>query len=568
MTTFTGRWVLTLALLFSAAPAVRAQVDDDTKPFTPFRVNVVDGILNATLPFDVKFIIWGDVPENTTDVTLEIRKAGDELSCVPPPSGEVRTLKSKARKWTVRDYQMHDVMDATEELARKDLQFEVLVRELDPNSYYCMRFIVEPGRPMTLAEARRLRESLLPTYRTFLAGLGPLTRTIMRDQLEPLRQQLIEAIRKNADAQGMTITTVPNSPFDPDTTSPAVERAFLDAIAPILAAQNPVETRRSAFNSVTSVKTIDDWMNAVRAAARVPGLAATDRRLYETVTALPVNRAANMLLGLPIDQDVPDGTLKFEDVWRVNPMPKPPPSGIYDADTPCPAAGVLAERCLKLDEYRDLARDIGTRVAGSNDVLIELSDRKVDLLLMQLRANERDEAVRHHLAQLDALIRESYDVLVTTAGNASTRRPWYVSADSGIAVAPALGEVFPYIGTTMFFRPVNKAVPPTSFGTRFSVLFGLTWTDNVLKTGQREALFADDTTMLLGGGLRLTEWLRLTVGGLIFKAPDPNPLIDKTRLKMTPFVSMSADIDAGDVLKGLFGGNLKPPDSGRTLTPP
>jgi hypothetical protein len=98
------------------------------------------------------------------------------------------------------------------------------------------------------------------------------------------------------------------------------------------------------------------------------------------------------------------------------------------------------------------------------------------------------------------------------------------------------------------------------------VLFGFTWTDNVLKPGQREALYGGDTTMLLGAGLRATEWLRFTGGALVFKTINPNPLIDETELRLTPFFAMSADIDAADVLKNLFGADVEPPASGRTLT--
>jgi hypothetical protein len=559
---------LVVALLLCAPSAAHAQVDDDTKPFTPFRITVVDGILNTTMPFDVKFIVWGDVPENTTDVTFEIRRVNEDVAC--PASGQlVQSTLSKPRRWTQRDYETHDVTDATAELTKKDLQFEVVVRELDPNSFYCFTIVLAPGRPLTLSEARMFRETLLGPYRTFLRGLGELSLTILRRQVEPLRQRLIAALLMEAEARGLRITPVPGSPFDPNSTSAAIQQLFLEDIAPVIDADQDVVDGLENFNNSGRNQMVETWLQAVRTAANDTSVPPAQRTLFNSLApGTPARAATNILGGLPLNDNRADVTLEYEQVWDVSPVPPPPATGIYSPDTQCPTQGAVADRCRRLDEFRDLAARIDATGRINSTVKGFLDTQKSELLQIQSRVNGREDAIRNHLARFDALIRQSFNILATTNGNASTRRAWYVSADSGIAVAPSLGEVFPYIGSTMFFRPVNKAVPPSSFGTRFSVLFGFTWTNNVLKPGQRLALFAGDTTMLLGAGLRLTEYLRVTGGGVVFKAVDPNPLIDKTRLRLTPFISMSADIDAADVLKNLFGGQLNPPASGRVLDTP
>jgi hypothetical protein len=165
------------------------------------------------------------------------------------------------------------------------------------------------------------------------------------------------------------------------------------------------------------------------------------------------------------------------------------------------------------------------------------------------------------------MIAIEYRALTTTVGNFDTRKSWYLSMDTGIAIAPGLNEIFPYVGTNIYFRPVNKEAPPTVFLSRFSMLFGFTWTSNLNKPGETQALYGDNANIVIGAGLRATDVLRLTAGALVLKGVNPNPLIDRTRLEVTPFFSISADIDVAGILSGVFGANKTPPTLGAG-TPP
>jgi len=63
----------------------------------------------------------------------------------------------------------------------------------------------------------------------------------------------------------------------------------------------------------------------------------------------------------------------------------------------------------------------------------------------------------------------------------------------------------------------------------------------------------------LGAGLRLTDVLRLGGGAIVIKGEDPDPTINRTRLRLTPFVALSADIDLAGVLGKMFGDDDRPP---------
>jgi hypothetical protein len=55
-------------------------------------------------------------------------------------------------------------------------------------------------------------------------------------------------------------------------------------------------------------------------------------------------------------------------------------------------------------------------------------------------------------------------LLVTSQGNFETRHGWYVSMDAGLAYGWDINEAFGYLGTNIYFRPVNKDAPLQNFG--------------------------------------------------------------------------------------------------------
>lgn len=150
-------WPTLLAVLVTVVTAdpVHAQVQRNTKPLTPFRIDVNETIVNVTMPFDAKFILWGDVPAPTSDVTLEIRTVQKGAAdCSNPNSGTRKQRNSvKTRKWRAEDYTKHDASAPDDLTTRTDLQFELVVNELEPSKFYCFTFELKPGRLISDAEA-------------------------------------------------------------------------------------------------------------------------------------------------------------------------------------------------------------------------------------------------------------------------------------------------------------------------------------------------------------------------------------------------------------------------------
>jgi hypothetical protein len=140
----------------------------------------------------------------------------------------------------------------------------------------------------------------------------------------------------------------------------------------------------------------------------------------------------------------------------------------------------------------------------------------------------------------------------STLGNFQTNQANYISLDAGLTWAPELEDVVPYMGTNVYFRPVNRNAPLRSLGSfrqtfsrRFSLTLGLTLSsiaDETSAGGAQNDLFGNQSLML-GGGLRVTDAMRLGTGAIIFKQDDPSPLIAEEKLNVSYYLSFSFDID-------------------------
>jgi len=142
----------------------------------------------------------------------------------------------------------------------------------------------------------------------------------------------------------------------------------------------------------------------------------------------------------------------------------------------------------------------------------------------------------------------------STLGNFTTAQKNYISLDAGLTWAVELEEVVPYAGTNIYFRPVNRNAPLRSLGSfrqtfsrRFSLTLGVTLSSiaddsSASAGGGQDDLFGNQSLMF-GGGLRITDAMRLSAGAIVFKQDDPDPLVQKQDLNTSYYLSFSFDID-------------------------
>lgn len=116
--------------------------------------------------------------------------------------------------------------------------------------------------------------------------------------------------------------------------------------------------------------------------------------------------------------------------------------------------------------------------------------------------------------------------------------------------------VMPYVGFHINFRYVHSDIPfrlrPNKdiiSCYRFSAFVGFSLI-SIKQTNER-ADFLGGTNLLLGMGYRLSNYIRVVAGGLLFRKDNPNPLITNYSPAFTPYVGFSLDLRLSDLLKGI-----------------
>lgn len=189
-------------------------------------------------------------------------------------------------------------------------------------------------------------------------------------------------------------------------------------------------------------------------------------------------------------------------------------------------------------------------IGDTADTALILSLQNVKQVVQRL-----DAQIEKVARAIDEWLVDHYDVVATTTAGFEARFHWYVSADLGIGVAPEIDSIFGYVGMNVYFRPVNKKAPlhGLDFWRRFAVTVGVG--SDALTGNDRSGVFRD-RPVLLGGGFRINDHIRLSVGGQFIKEDDPNPLITRKTLAVTPYVSASIDYDLANTLKSFFSAFL------------
>jgi hypothetical protein len=147
----------------------------------------------------------------------------------------------------------------------------------------------------------------------------------------------------------------------------------------------------------------------------------------------------------------------------------------------------------------------------------------------------------------------------TTFAATDTDKTNYVSAEAGFFAIPRQREAAAYIGTNVYFRPVNPHAPLSRFGgigRRVAMTVGLTLTSLADEEETRFDLFAGKS-LVLGVGVRITEVLRLSAGTVVLRKADENPFVNRKSYAFEPYVAFSVDLNLATGQKG-FGDLFKP----------
>jgi len=151
-----------------------------------------------------------------------------------------------------------------------------------------------------------------------------------------------------------------------------------------------------------------------------------------------------------------------------------------------------------------------------------------------------------HTYRLRFVFRDAQSVETIVAADGRTEQKTYVSVDAGILFAGDIGIGALYVGSNLYFRPVNKDAPLTaisSLGRRLALTVGVTISSVADENNRTRSDLFWHQSVVLGAGYRLTSSVRAGGGVLLFRESDPNPLVSRKSAATTWYTSFSFDLD-------------------------
>ena len=147
------------------------------------------------------------------------------------------------------------------------------------------------------------------------------------------------------------------------------------------------------------------------------------------------------------------------------------------------------------------------------------------------------EGVQKLVANISTLDFARVAMRATSSTTYKARANMHISLDAGLLGAHDVREIVPYIGVNWYLRPVNKDAPlewrcwKSCFRRRFAFTVGVSATS--VKQQDRIEDLVSSRALLLGAGLRVTDYVRATGGALIVKSyvngvdnrPEPHGLL-------------------------------------------
>ncbi len=542
--------------------------------FAEVGVNLNAGTFNQVLPFDVPMRVCGTVPAGTTGVAVQyaVSKTADlsiDQKCkVLSPSG------AKLQPGTP----IPGRLDGT--------TFRAILPPLEAERYYAFCFERLAQVPEGVAAQFKLKARDVLDHGFAQVGTGNLSAEQSQQLRAELYQELLEAT--SADT-----AIVKGTVFDTSAEYDEMRGKFRDQVQKILAPQRRRDriVEGDPTQGLPSLSEQQrDFNEALNAVHDSPALAALVAQLEKNAQTDPTLQTMlagkNLSAALALIRDDDDQLAMIAQGREPGEAPPDLMSPDQAAtmasryDDSSAALGALAGLIRKVMDAppssslrAGLSADDVTALRGLIDPPARGPLARAGNLAFTLSglAENLQTSLVERAAALDSLadkVRiEAAAVQVvdgSTTGNFATTQNNYISADAGLVFAPELDTGVSYIGMNFYFRPVNKNADLSqfgSFGRRFALTLGLTVQSladggsGVVQT--RDDLFGNQS-LILGGGLRVTNSLRLGTGAVVFKEKDPNPLVGKYSLTTTYYFTLSFDLNVARAFQGglgkLFGG--------------
>jgi hypothetical protein len=140
----------------------------------------------------------------------------------------------------------------------------------------------------------------------------------------------------------------------------------------------------------------------------------------------------------------------------------------------------------------------------------------------------------------------------------------YIAADIGSAYVGPLDKFVFFSCATIYFRPVKRSVPLKRYQgwdilrSRLSADIGITLTSISVPNEIQGFAFQEqadsDKGLILGLGCRILPFLKIDGGTMVYRADDPNPLVNDLAYKWSWYIGASIDLEVSALFKASFSG--------------
>jgi hypothetical protein len=201
---------------------------------------------------------------------------------------------------------------------------------------------------------------------------------------------------------------------------------------------------------------------------------------------------------------------------------------------------------------------IGSLVGNASTLLARIADERAHLANLAASIELANGMVVKLVGSITALDFAYVSLLGSTAVTNQARALSYVSLDVGLGGGRGVRSVVPYFGVNLYFRPVNKnmhlpfpsGIRALNVMRRFALTLGVT-ASSVKEADRVDDLFSSRAVML-GAGLRLTDYWRVTGGALLLKS-FPDGKDNPAKAALVPAWGTSIDLDILNALGKIPG---------------
>lgn len=528
--------------------------------------------ISGVLSFGTPFAFAGTVPANVTSISTSYIKCPQSncssvlesaSGCTPPSGSEWKQVPKQNSLGApgsngTRPFHINIGMQPKQPKDQKHPTTEP--DALDPNAYYLFRFDIEttPDAPTTTKFQQAVRETIART--TLAVASGDIT----DDQYIAMQKEIIAAMTKAAGSCARI--QAPNLFIE----SKGLLRHAIENNLKVVAAVKQYPNDESD---------LELHLRAMQASP-LPRLFAA-LHFHPTPDATASDQAANGDILHYVGLAPFELTAVVNGADPANPLPKAPlATDTSDTEFTARATAYTATARI-VNRLQTWIAALLMRNGGIDKLvsanLFTASDKAALKLLFAPNGDaDRAEAdligiagtmtdaatrVTNREKLLDSATQQvSFTAISTTVINGSTLGTfetfagYYISGDAGFVVIPEIHKVLPYLGTNFYTMPVNRNVSLTQDGRwrrRIAFTIGLTLsTVEDAQHARRSDLFGAQS-LVLGGGVRITDVFRISAGGVVFNGKNPNPLIKKDRLAATPYIALSFDVNLARTFAGI-----------------